>query len=301
LNYNLTIGYQLPTPTTTMPLTFANDEINDVLGARSVSATTVQDDDDSSDDEGGSETGSAGSASEYGGPAQKAPGTMFFCPMECRAIFELPSEEEGKIQRVCGRKIGTCTRQGHIVLAKGTKGYYKTIASRKYADGRLATFVVKAAFEAEEMERKGKAKGNLESAAKWLRELGSSPGGSAEAGYGDLLEKGSEGKSEDIKKEGDGRGGKDVGRGGKDVGKVKDEEVHGGRRKDMTEKSRPRAIDTDFLGVASEGHENHLLSSPTVQEIAKKGNTEMALIGLMDRLAGAVTESNTRIAGLEKE
>jgi hypothetical protein len=196
---------------------------------------------------------------------------MFFGPMECRAIFELPSDK-GKIQRVCGRKMGTCTRQGHVVLAKGTEGYYKMVASRKYVDGRRATFVAKAAFESEAMERKGKAKGDLESAAEWLRELGSSPGGSAEAGYGDLLEKGSKGKSEDIKKEGDGRG-------GKDVGKVKDEEVHGRRRKDMTEKARPRAIDTDFLGVAGEGHDNHLLSSPTVQEIAKKGNTEMALIG----------------------
>jgi hypothetical protein len=190
---------------------------------------------------------------------------MFFGVMECRAVFELPSDK-GKIQRVCGRKIGTCTRQGHGVLAKGIEGYYKTVASRKYVDGRLTTFVANAAFEVEETERKVKNKGDLENAAEWLCQLGVSPGVSVEAGRGVVIKKSPEVSMQDDKQKY--REGGEVEE--KVMVKVMDEDARTGRPRNALGTSRPRALDTDFRDITGEEHENRLLASPNVQEIAKK-------------------------------
>jgi hypothetical protein len=61
----------------------------------------------------------------------------------------------------------------------------------KVCGWKLSTFVVEAAFDVGEMERKVKAKGDLENTAKWLHELRESLRGLAEAECRDLLEKSS--------------------------------------------------------------------------------------------------------------
>jgi hypothetical protein len=136
-----------PTITTTMPLSFTNKDLDSLLVKTPHVATINEDDGSSKGDGGGSETGSYGSVSDYTGPSKQAPGKMLFGQATCRVIHVLPSDKGG-IERVCGRKIGTCTQAGHGVLAKAIEGIYDTIASRKYVDGVLSTHLPIEEFEA---------------------------------------------------------------------------------------------------------------------------------------------------------
>jgi viroplasmin and RNaseH domain-containing protein len=94
-----------------------------------------------------SEAGTENSVSDYEGKVQEAPLKMLFGLKECRAVFAQPTDQ-GAFMRVCGNKEGTCKR-GHPALDKAQEGYYVTVASRKYVDGRLHTFQSKPEYRAE--------------------------------------------------------------------------------------------------------------------------------------------------------
>ena len=72
---------------------------------------------------------------------------MFFGARECRAIFSLPSDQ-GLFVRVCGCSVDNCHRKGHATLiltevGRASEGWYDTVVSRKFMDGKLGTRVSK--------------------------------------------------------------------------------------------------------------------------------------------------------------
>jgi hypothetical protein len=63
-----------------------------------------------------------------------------------------------------------------------------------------------------------------------------------------------------------------------------------GKEDDEEKKTTPTKM--EFGGT---GGSNKLLASPTMMEIAKVGKTEAGMMGLMDKLAGAVVEATERL------
>jgi hypothetical protein len=282
--------------TTTIPLSFTNEDLDSLL-AKTPHVATIEGDDDSSEGEdGGSEAGSRGSVSDYTGPAKQAPGKMLFGPTTCRAIYVL-SSDKGGIERVCGRKVGTCTRAVHGVLAKASEGIYDTIASRKYVDGVLSTHLPIEEFEALEKERKGKTKTDLEDAADWLRGLGESPSGSEEAAYYAAFDGEGMGSPKKVGMKTRSAGVEEWQKEGKERGL--EENVKQEAKGEVKKKVPPTVHTDDGMLKDDDEYENYLMKSPTIQKIAKKGSTEMVMIGLMDRLAESVSESNVRLVELE--
>lgn len=105
------------------------------------------DDDDEDGDDEVSATGTEVSASEFAGDLAKAPTKMYFGARECGAIFTLPSDQ-GLFTRVCGCRSSSCNRKGHATLVltkegRGLDGWYDTVVSRKFVDGKLGTHVSK--------------------------------------------------------------------------------------------------------------------------------------------------------------
>jgi hypothetical protein len=150
----------------TMPLSFSN-----VDGPPLVE--TVHDDDasfvDSVPDDDLSEAETEASISDYEGDIKSAPLRMYFGPKECLAIFKLPSDRNAFI-RVCGREQGACTRN-HAVLERAREGFYDTVASRKYVDGKLHTFQSKKERDAELQEAKAARDLQLAESAEYLASL----------------------------------------------------------------------------------------------------------------------------------
>jgi hypothetical protein len=92
-----------------------------------------------------SATGTEVSASEFAGTLTKAPTKMYFGARECGVIFTLPSDQ-GLFSRVCGCSVSSCKRAGHSTLmlteeGRGRDGWYDTVISRKFVDGKLGTHV----------------------------------------------------------------------------------------------------------------------------------------------------------------
>jgi hypothetical protein len=137
-----------------------------------------------------------------------------------------------------------------------------------------------------------------------LRGLGDSPSGSEEAAYaafdgegtGSVKEVGMKKMDdgmEELKKDGKEMGLKDIGQ---------DDDVKQETKIEVKKKAPPNkvTIRTDEGEPKDDDeYENYLLKSPTTQKIAKKGSTEMVMIGLMDQLAESVSESNVRLVELE--
>ena len=116
-----------------------------------------------------SEAGTESSVSAYEGDITDAPLKMFFGPKECRRIFEQASDQNAFV-RVCGRKEDACKR-GHAVLQQAREGYYDTVASRKYVDGRLHTFQSKQERRDELKNMKASRDEQLASSVKFLASL----------------------------------------------------------------------------------------------------------------------------------
>lgn len=109
------------------------------------------------------------SVSDYEGNVNSAPLRMFFGPKECLRIFEQASDRTEFI-RVCGREESTCKRN-HSALERAQEGFYDTVASRKYVDGRLHTFQSKQDREAELQKSKAARAAQLAESADYLASL----------------------------------------------------------------------------------------------------------------------------------
>ena len=110
-------------------------------------ALLIIDSDDEDDDE-ISATGTEASALQYTGRPTQAPPKMYFGARECGAIFTMTSDQ-GQFTRVCGCSSNSCSRKGHstLVLTEGGRapeGWYDTVVSRKFVDGKLGTHETKA-------------------------------------------------------------------------------------------------------------------------------------------------------------
>jgi len=104
-------------------------------------------DEEDEEDDDVSATGTEVSASEFAGKLAQAPAKMFFGARECGAIFSLPSDQ-GLFVRVCGCSASSCHRKGHPTLSLTevghvAEGWYDTVVSRKFVDGKLGTRVSK--------------------------------------------------------------------------------------------------------------------------------------------------------------
>ncbi len=131
------------------------------------------------------------SASDFEGDLDKVPIRMMFGPEECGAIFSLPSDK-GMFFRVCGCKLDKCKRghQASRLTNQAKPGSYETVRSRKYADGKLETWIPVEEYEAERRARKEKQVHEFAEAAALLTKVrtpGStkahSPSGSEEEAY----------------------------------------------------------------------------------------------------------------------
>ena len=131
------------------------------------------------------------SASDFEGDLDKVPIRMMFGPEECGAIFSLPSDK-GMFFRVCGCKLDKCKRghQASRLTNQAKPGSYETVRSRKYADGKLETWIPVEEYEAERRARKAKQGQEFAEAAALLTKVrtpGStkahSPSGSEEEAY----------------------------------------------------------------------------------------------------------------------
>jgi hypothetical protein len=249
-----------------MPVAFTDDD-GERFGAY-LSRTIEGDDDSSVEEENISDIGSVGTASAYEGDVKEAPVWMFFGNLECRAIFEL-AQDKNKFHRVCGRHMGTCRRSGHGVTGKAEVGYYKTVAARKYLDGVESTYLTKEVYEAREKERKAKGTEEIEEAIAFIQ--GGSPANSEEKAYAEAL-----GYTGEKKTKMDGK-----------------QIIFG---KDEASKFTPTK--TESGGAFGD---NKLLASPTMMGIASVGKTEAGMLGLMDKLAGAVVETTERLKNLEEQ
>jgi hypothetical protein len=134
---------------------------------------TVYEDDasfgDSVPDDDFSEAGTEASVSDYEGDIKRAPSRMFFGPKECLGIFTLTSDK-GAFDRVCGREISNCKRN-HAVVERAEEGYYDTVASRRYVDGKLYTFQSKKERDIELKQAKADRVAQLAESAKYLASL----------------------------------------------------------------------------------------------------------------------------------
>jgi hypothetical protein len=124
-------------------------------------------------DDGLSESETEASVSDYEGKLKDAPLKMFFGPRECRRIFEL-SGDQGSFVRICGNKDESCKR-GHSMLEQAREGYYDTVASRKYVDGKLHTFQSKEERQGKPAKLKAERDEQLVESAKFIVSLGETP------------------------------------------------------------------------------------------------------------------------------
>jgi hypothetical protein len=124
---------------------------------------------DSEPDDDFSESGTEASVSDYEGNVKGAPLRMFFGPKECLRIFEQPADR-GTFVRVCGRSESTCKRN-HSMLERAREGFYDTVASRKYVDGRLHTFQSKQERSAELQKSKASRDAQLAESVKYLTSI----------------------------------------------------------------------------------------------------------------------------------
>jgi hypothetical protein len=133
-----------------------------------------------------SDTGTEASISDYEGDVKLAPKTGYFALMTCRFIFQQASDK-GEFIRVCGCVGNSCKRTGHKLLdptQRAEVGWYDTVQSRKFVDGKLHTFVSKEDHQAKEMLMKAERDLQLKASAKYLN---GSPTESEEAAYEGFL------------------------------------------------------------------------------------------------------------------
>jgi viroplasmin and RNaseH domain-containing protein len=156
------------------------------------------------------------------------------------------------------------------VTAKAKVGYYKTVAARKYLGGVESTYLSEEAFNEREKERRAKGNEEIQEAIGFIQ--GSSSANSEERAYEEALGYNSE---KSVKMEG--------------------KPNLFGKKDDGEKKNTPTKIDSGGTdGV------NKLLASPTMMEIAKVGKAKAGMMGLMDKLAGAVVATTERLKTLEQ-
>ena len=146
-----------------MPISFTNHEDDTPV------AETV---DDFSEEESEGDDESQISASDFEGDLATIPLRMMFGPEECGAIFSL-SSDKGAFFRVCGCKVEKCRRghQASRLTNQAKPGSYETVRSRKYADGKLETWIPVEEYEAERRARKAKQVQEFAEAAELLTKV----------------------------------------------------------------------------------------------------------------------------------